>query len=190
MYNQLSPLFEVKPVFRPLQTLVFSLIISIFITMFFGSFLVPILGIIVGAIIIESSPGLKESIASATDSGNTHTLAFIFSSLPIIVGMVLYFTVTLFVYRALKQNKEKTVYSFFEDHMTYFESYRKKIKTTIKYSSISAVDYTCSPFQERLGLGTVSISTGVRSKTINLFDIPNPDEIYQKIEELTETHYA
>ncbi|MGV2886145.1 PH domain-containing protein [Paenibacillus taichungensis] len=196
MYNQQNPMFEVKPVFRPVQTLVISLISSIFITMFLGSFLIPILGIAIGAIVLFTMPQFKDSIAAASGSevelsqSDFQTFAYIFTSLPLLIGLALYLVAALIVYKSMKRTKSKTVYSFYEDHMLYSESYRTKNKTTVKYSSITSLDYSCSTFQERLGIGTISISTAGRSKLINISDIPNPDEIYQKIEELTGTKSA
>jgi membrane protein YdbS with pleckstrin-like domain len=200
LYNQQNPMFEVKPVFRPVQTLVISFISSIFITMFLGSFLIPILGIAIGAILLLTVPQFKDSIGPGSGAGSGlevelyqadfQTFSYIITSLPLLIGLALYLVAALIVYKSMKRTKSKTVYSFYEDHMLYSESYRTKNKTTVKYSSITSLDYSCSTFQERLGIGTISISTAGRSKQINISDIPNPDEIFHKIEELTGTKSA
>lgn len=189
MNNQPNPLLVVKPIFRSGQTLIISLIISIFITMFFGSFLIPTLGIAFGAIIIATVPLVKDSLSRATESAAPYSYDVLFSLLPILLGLIFYLIITLIVYKVLKRSNGNTVYTFYENHFTFTETYRKKVKMRISYSSISKINCSCSTFQERLGVGTVSITTSTL-KTINLSNIHNPEEIYQKISTLTGTQCA
>lgn len=186
MSSKQDPLLVVRPIFNPKQTLVRSLVMSIILTVFFGSLLIPILGIALGSVIISILPMISDSITLVTKS-DLQKYATIFTSVQIFIGVGLYVIITLIVYSSIKRKASSDVFMFYESYLTYLDSNNRKskIKYTVNYSQITDISLSFNKFQEHNVVGTISISTYGSINRISISNISNPEDVHQRIIDLT-----
>jgi membrane protein YdbS with pleckstrin-like domain len=166
---QNKPLFTLKPVFLPSQTILTILPIQLFLTlwgaMFFGGFT-----FMIRQALFPNLPGWS-------------TFAFF--------GSLFFFGVPFLAFISKKKSYEAINYNFYSDHLEFFEGFITVEEKTIKYSDIKEISLRRGPIQKKHNLGTIVISTPAINMTdkinqsgITIADIKDPKIIYSKIQEL------
>ncbi len=95
-------------------------------------------------------------------------------------------------YRVNRKTYAKTVYTFHEDKLEYFEGFFTVEEKTIPLGRVTEVHLRKGPFQSKYGLGTILLSTpasivGRRvGAGIRVHDVEHPDETYRQVKELVE----
>ena len=97
-------------------------------------------------------------------------------------------TIKFFIDLVLKRMQYKNMsYRFYETNLVYEDSFLNQQKKIIKYENIKEVEIRRSVFDRIMGFGIIIISTnaegGLRSGLI-IYGIKNPNEIYDRINEL------
>lgn len=164
-------IFSLRPVFIPWVTALSALPLQIFFTiwggMFFGGFSTVAIQIF-HIKIPKASP-------------------FIF------FAALFFFGIPFLAYYSKKKTYAKTVYTFYDDHLEYFEGFWTVEKKSIKYDRIAEVSMVEGIIQKKYGLGSIFLATpatGYSSRRarsgIRISDIPNAEKVYQEIKKLLE----
>jgi membrane protein YdbS with pleckstrin-like domain len=175
-----SALFEVRPVFRRGSALLTAILVAFLGTAFLGSFLTPLLIALGGGLLISLN---IDFIERAIETADPETIMMYIVWAPVAVVILLFLLIAWFMYSREKRLSKKVVYTFYSDRLVYTEAYGSK-KFTVTYQNIVGVDLTCSPSQERKGLGSIYISTANNTKKIRINNIANPQEVYYSIQKL------
>jgi membrane protein YdbS with pleckstrin-like domain len=108
-------------------------------------------------------------------------------------GALFFFGLPVLIYFAGKRTCAETEYRFYPDRLEYAEGFWTAEQKSIKYRDIKEVHLRRGVVQRKYDLGTIQLSTASASimqssnrsfSGILVHDIPNAQEVYQKIKEL------
>jgi len=168
-YYGSEKVFSLKPVFIPWVT-VFSLLpLQIFFVIWGGGFF--------GAFSSIAIQALHINVPKASP--------FIFFAL------LFFFGIPFLAYYSKKKTYAKTVYTFYGDHLEYFEGFWTIEKKSIKYDKITEVSMVEGIIQKKYGLGSIFLATPATGSSsrrgrsgIRIMDIPNAEKAYKDIKQL------
>ena len=88
-------------------------------------------------------------------------------------------------YFSTKNNYKKTVYTFLDDRLIYYDGFWSRSKKELLYRSIREIGYNESIFQRKYNLGTIVVSTPATDKKSGLYlkDIQDVEAVYAKFRE-------
>jgi hypothetical protein len=173
--------FSLKPVFIGWITLLQQLPLQLFFTVWCGGFF----------------GGMGKSLGILPMDSQAPFVFF---------GALAFFGVPLVAYVGKKLNYARTEYSFSDDQLDFEEGFFTISKKLIKYKDIKEVTLRKGILQRIYGLGTIYLATlatgstasfnpfyalgfgNVSASGISVRDIPNPDEAYEKIKAMVESH--
>ena len=173
--------FSLKPVFIGWITLLVQLPFQLFFTVWCGGFF----------------GGMGKSFGIFPSNSQTPFIFF---------GLLAFFGVPLVAYIGKKLNYSRTEYKFFDDHLEFEEGFFTINKKLIKYKDIKEVTLRKGILQRTYGLGTIYLATlatgsttsynpfyalgfgNVSASGVSVRDIQNPDDAYEKINGIVETH--
>jgi membrane protein YdbS with pleckstrin-like domain len=158
-----------RPVFVPWVTLVSVIPVQIFFTIwggiFFGGFSIPLFHFL-----FHKDPGFAPFI---------------------IFALLFFFGLPVLVYFVKKKTYEKTTYTFYNDHLEYYEGFWTLEKKSINYSLITEISLRRGIIQKRYGLGSIVLSTpatgysrGRARSGIVIMDIPKSEYIYKVLKNI------
>jgi membrane protein YdbS with pleckstrin-like domain len=129
------------------------------------------------------------------------------SPMPFIaLGSLAFFGIPLVAYIGKKLNYARTVYNFLEDQLEFEEGFFTINKKLIKYKDVKEVTLRKGMLQRIYGLGTIYMATlatgsttsfnpfyalgfgNVSASGVGVRDIANPDDAYEKIKALVDSH--
>ncbi len=173
--------FSLKPVFIGWITLLQQLPFQLFLTLWCGAFF----------------GGLGRSFGIFPQDSQTPFIFF---------GALVFFGIPITFYIVKKLNYGRTEYKFFDDQLEFEEGFFTINKKLVKYKDIKEVTLGKGILQRIYGLGTIYLATlatgstpsfnpfyalgfgNVSASGIGVRDIPNPDEAYEKIKAMVESH--
>jgi membrane protein YdbS with pleckstrin-like domain len=173
--------FSLKPVFIGWITLLQQLPLQLFFTVWCGGFF----------------GGMGKSLGIFAGDSQAPFIFF---------GALAFFGIPIAVYIVKKLNYARTEYKFFDDHLEFEEGFFTINKKVIKYKDVKEVTLRKGILQRSYGLGTIYLATlatgstssfspfyalgfgNVSASGVGVRDIPNPDEAYEKIKGMVETH--
>ncbi len=178
-----QPQFSVRPVFIGWITFLIQLPLQLFFTVWAGGFF-----------------GGMLQAAGLFPRG---------SRVPFIVfGALAFFGIPVVAYLGKKLNYGRTEYRFFTDHLEFEEGFFSINKKVIMFRDIKEVTLRKGVFQRIYGLGTIYLATlatgstgsfnpflalgfgNVSASGINVRDIADPDEAFDKIRSLVDARRA
>jgi uncharacterized membrane protein YdbT with pleckstrin-like domain len=124
----------------------------------------------------------------------------------ILFGALAFFGIPLAAYIGKKLNYARTEYNFLDDQLEFEEGFFTINKKLIKYKNVKEVTLRKGILQRIYGLGTIYMATlatgsttsfnpfyalgfgNVSASGVGVRDIPNPDDAYEKIKGMVETH--
>jgi membrane protein YdbS with pleckstrin-like domain len=173
--------FSLKPVFIGWITLLAQLPLQLFFTFWCGGFF----------------GGITKSFGIFSRDSQAPFIVF---------GALAFFGIPLVAYIVKKLNYGRTEYKFFDDHLEFEEGFFTINKKVIKYKDVKEVTLRKGILQRIYGLGTIYMATlatgsttsfnpfyalgfgNVSASGVGVRDIPNPDDAYEKIRGMVETH--
>jgi membrane protein YdbS with pleckstrin-like domain len=124
----------------------------------------------------------------------------------IIFGAIAFFGIPLVTYIGKKLNYARTQYNFLDDRLEFEEGFFTINKKLIKYKDVKEVTLRKGMLQRIYGLGTIYMATlatgsttsfnpfyalgfgNVSASGVGVRDIANPDDAYEKIKALVDSH--
>ena len=183
MLGSEQPQFSVRPVFIGWITFLVQLPLQLFFTVWCGGFF--------GGLIQATGLFARGS------------------PMPYVVfGAIGFFGIPLFAYVGKKLNYSRTEYRFFADHLEFEEGFFSINKKVIMFRDIKEVTLRKGVFQRIYGLGTIYLATlatgstgnfnpflalgfgNVSASGINVRDIADPDQAFDKIRSLVDAQRA
>jgi membrane protein YdbS with pleckstrin-like domain len=173
--------FSLKPVFIGWITLLQQLPLQLFFTVWCGGFF----------------GGMGKSFGFFPKDSDTPFIFF---------GALAFFGIPIAVYVIKKLNYARTEYKFFDEHLEFEEGFFTINKKVIKYKDIKEVTLRKGILQRTYSLGTIYLATlatgsttsfnpfyalgfgNVSASGVGVRDVLNPDEAYEKINKIVETH--
>jgi membrane protein YdbS with pleckstrin-like domain len=173
--------FSLKPVFIGWIALLCQLPLQLFFTLWCGGFF--------GALTKSTGIFPKDS-----------SMPFIF------FGALAFFGFPAVTYIGKKLNYSRTEYKFYDDRLEFEEGFFSINKKVIKYKDVKEVTLRKGIFQRAYALGTIylaTLATGSSSYTnvfsalgfgnvsasgVGVRDIRDPDQTYEKIKNMVDTH--
>jgi membrane protein YdbS with pleckstrin-like domain len=173
--------FSLKPVFIGWITLLTQLPFQLFFTLWCGAFF----------------GGMARSFGIVAADSQTPFIVF---------GALAFFGIPLVVYIGKKLNYTRTEYKFFDDQLEFEEGFFTINKKVMKYKDVKEVTLRKGMLQRIYGLGTIYLATlatgsttsfnpfyalgfgNVSASGVGVRDVANPDEAYEKIKGLVESH--
>ena len=173
--------FSLKPVFIGWITLLQQLPFQLFFTLWCGGFF----------------GGMAKSFGLLPRDSSTPFIVF---------GALAFFGIPLVAYIGKKLNYARTEYTFSDDQLEFEEGFFTINKKLIKYKDVKEVTLRKGILQRIYGLGTIYLATlatgsttsfnpfyalgfgNVSASGVGVRDIPNPDDAYEKIKAMVETH--
>ncbi len=119
-------------------------------------------------------------------------------------GLLAFIGIPCFAYFGKKLNYQRTIYSFYDDHIDFEEGFFSRNRKIIKYRDVVEVTLRKGILQRCAGLGTIylgTIATGssqqfnpfyalgfgnVSASGVGIRDIREPDEMYEKVRKLVD----
>jgi membrane protein YdbS with pleckstrin-like domain len=175
--------FSLKPVFIGWITLLMQLPFQLFFTLWCGGFF----------------GGMARSFGLVAKDSQTPFILF---------GALAFFGIPLVVYIGKKLNYSRTEYNFLDDQLEFEEGFFTINRKVIKYRDVKEVTLRKGILQRIYGLGTIYLATlatgsttsynpfytlgfgNVSASGVGVRDVPNPDEAFEKIKGLVESHNA
>jgi uncharacterized membrane protein YdbT with pleckstrin-like domain len=176
-----ATIFSARPVFIGWITLLIQLPFQLFFTLWAGGFL--------GGMALSFGLFPRGSRAP-----------FIF------FGALAFIAIPVIAYVGKKLNYSRTEYRFFADHLEFEEGFFSLNKKAIRFRDVREVTLHKGFFQRIYGLGTIYLATlatgsyrgfnafaalgfgNVSASGINVRDIRDPDEAYEKIRQMVDTN--
>jgi hypothetical protein len=173
--------FSLKPVFIGWITLLAQLPFQLFFTLWCGGFF----------------GGLGRSFGIFPQDSQTPFIFF---------GALAFFGIPLVAYIGKKLNYARTEYNFLDDQLEFEEGFFTINKKVIKYKDVKEVTLRKGILQRIYGLGTIYLATlatgsttsfnpfyalgfgNVSASGVGVRDVPNPDDAYEKIKKMVESH--
>jgi uncharacterized membrane protein YdbT with pleckstrin-like domain len=173
--------FSLKPVFIGWITLLQQLPLQLFFTVWCGGFF----------------GGMGKSFGIFPKDSDTPFIFF---------GALAFFSIPLVAYIGKKLNYARTEYNFLDDQLEFEEGFFTINRKVIKYRDVKEVTLRKGILQRIYGLGTIYLATlatgsttsfnpfyalgfgNVSASGVGVRDIQNPDEAYEKIKKLVESH--
>jgi uncharacterized membrane protein YdbT with pleckstrin-like domain len=119
-------------------------------------------------------------------------------------GLLAFIGIPCFAYFGKKLNYQRTIYSFYDDHVDFEEGFFSRNRKIIRYRDVVEVTLRKGILQRFVGLGTIylgTVATGssqqfnpfyalgfgnVSASGVGIRDIRKPDEAYEKIRTLVD----
>lgn len=109
-------------------------------------------------------------------------------------GCLFFFGIPWLTYTAKKRTYGKTEYKFYRDRLEYAEGFWTAENKTVKYDKITETSMRRGIIQKKYGLGSIYLATpatgfsqGRATSGIRITDIENPEQVYEKVQELIGT---
>lgn len=166
-----EPVLVIKPVFIPWVNIAGIVPVQIFMTIWGGGFF----------------GGFSMFAVKALGLNLPTWFTFVF------FGALFFFGIPFLTYFAAKRTTKETEYRLYTDRLEYAEGFWTAEQKSIKYTDIKEVHLRRGIVQRKYGLGTVQLSTASASAMsssnrafsgIRLHNIPNVEEVYEKVKEL------
>ena len=163
------PVLTLKPVFVPWAVMLAILPIHIFMTIWGGGFF----------------GGFSMFAVKALGLDLPGWFTFVF------FGALFFFAIPIITYSAQKKTYANTEYRFYQTKLDYFEGFFTTEEKTINYKNITEVNLVKGIVQKKYDLGTIVLSTpatgfssGRARSGIRVQDIPDADQVYQRVKGL------